>query len=346
MESEPIRANPDEPNRQHIIFRGIMLCFLFSIIIIGVIALVGIEAFAIDLPTEQTERQNVGGVPEDKSSAKVAEVKEILMIDEDIVLPSDGFRYVFKKMGEGFREAFTFNKIDKELLNVELINERAKEIAIISAQGEPLPEDVVENYNDRVDRAGRFVDLQTDANENIERRTEVREAIEQHKKLILDRIETQPSNTPLGMIISDFRQRISDIILNIDEQEVAEVRNTLPIIRQKQQNILLAEMVGDTEQIQKEIRELQEIDEKLNRLHLARLCTEPIKTLSLDTASDFVKLCPIAQIVEGELQDEIDRIDADLEAKRLLELERKLRLANNISDRGRSCSIYPSDPGC
>jgi len=269
---------------------------------------------------------------------KVAEVKEILMIDEDIVLPSDGFRYVFKKIGEGFREAFTFDKVDKELLNVELINERAKEIAIISAQGEPLPEDVVEDYNDRVDRAGRFVQLQTDANIDIERRTEIRTAIEDHKKLVLDLVETQPSNTPLGMIISDFRQRISQIILNIDEQEVAEVRNTLPIIRQKQMNIRMAEMIGDIEQIKKEIRELEEIDEKLNRLHLAKLCTEPIKTLTLDTASDFVKLCPLALVVEGELQGEIDRVDA--------ELERKMRLASNISDRGRSCSIYPSDPGC
>jgi hypothetical protein len=327
------------------IFRGIMLSFLFTIIIIGFIVLVGIEAFAIDLPTEQPTPRNDGGVPEDRSD-KVAEVKEILEIDEEIILPSDGFRYVFKKMGEGFREAFTFDKVDKELLNVELINERAKEIAIISAQGESLPEDVVENYNDRVDRAGRFVSLQTPENENIERRTEVREAIEQHKKLVLDRIETQPSNSPLGMVISDFRQRISNIILNIDEQEVSEVRNTLPIIRQKQMNIKLAEMVGDTEQIQKEIRELEEIDAKLNRLHLARLCTEPIRTLTLDTASDFVKLCPIAQVVEGELQDEIDRVDADIEERRLLELERKMRLASNISDRGRSCSIYPSDAGC
>jgi len=140
------------------------------------------------------------------------------------------------------------------------------------------------------------------------------------------------------MIINDFRQRISQIILNIDEQEVAEVRNTLPIIRQHQMNIRLAEMIGDVEQIQKEMRGLELIDEKLNRLHLAQLCSEPIRTLTLDAASDFVTLCPIAQLIEGELQDEIDRVD--------LELERKMRLANNISDRGRSCSIYPSDPGC
>lgn len=338
MESEQIQDSDESISSSHRVFRGIMLSFLFAIIIIGFIALSGIEAFAqFPEPVREPDFTRAGGVPEDRS-AKVAEVKEILMIDEDIVLPSDGFRYVFKKIGEGFREAFTFNPIDKEILNVELINERAKEIAVISAQGEPLPEDVVENYNDRVDRAGRFVQLQTDANVNIERRTEIRAAIEEHKKLVLDLVELEPSNTPLGMIISDFRQRISQIILNIDEQEVSEVRNTLPIIRQHQMNIRLAEMAGDVEQIQKEMRGLELIDEKLNRLHLAQLCSEPIRTLTIDTASDFVSLCPIAQIIEGELQDEIDRVD--------LELERKMRLANNISDRGRSCSIYPSDPGC
>jgi len=338
MESEPIHDSDESSSSSHRVFRGIMLSFLFSIIIIGLIALSGIGAFAqFPEPVREPDFTRMGGVPEDRS-AKVAEVKEILMIDENIVLPSDGFRYFFKKIGEGFREAFTFNPVDKELLNVELINERAKEIAVISAQGEPLPEDVVKDYNDRVDRAGRFVQLQTDANINIERRTEIRAAIEEHKKLVLDLVELEPSNTPLGMIISDFRQRISQIILNIDEQEVAEVRNTLPIIRQHQMNIRLAEMAGDVEQIRKEMRGLEEIDEKLNRLHLAQLCSEPIRTLTLDTASDFVTLCPIAQLIEGELQDEIDRVD--------LELERKMRLANNISDRGRSCSIYPSDPGC
>jgi hypothetical protein len=346
MESERIHDSDESSSSSHRVFRGIMLSFLFSIIIIGLIALVGIEAFAFQhiTPLNADERQ-MGGIPEDRS-AKVAEVKEILMIDEEIILPSDGFRYVFKKMGEGFREAFTFDKVDKEILNVELINERAKEIAVISAQGEPLPENVVQDYNDRVDRAGRFVQLQTDAHENIERRTEVRAAIEEHKKLVLDKIETEPSDTPFGMIISDFRQKISQIILNIDEQEVFEARNTLPAIRQHQMDIKMAEMVGDVEQIQKSMRELEIIDEKLNRLHMAQLCTEPIRTLTVDTATDFVALCPIAQFVEGQLQDEIDRVDAELEAKKLLELERKMRLASNISDRGRSCSIYPSDPGC
>jgi len=186
MESEPIQDSDESISSSHRVFRGIMLSFLFSLIIIGIIALYGIEAFAqFPEPVREPDFTRMGGVPEDRS-AKVAEVKEILMIDEDIVLPSDGFRYLFKKIGEGFREAFTFNPIDKEILNVELINERAKEIAIISAQGEPLPEDVVKNYNDRVDRAGRFVQLQTPANENIERRTEVRAAIEEHKKLVLD----------------------------------------------------------------------------------------------------------------------------------------------------------------
>ena len=111
-------------------------------------------------------------------------------------------------------------------------------------------------------------------------------------------------------------------------------------------DIKMAEMVGDVEQIRKSMRELEIIDEKLNRLHMAQLCTEPITTLTVDTATDFVALCPIARFVEGELQDEIDRVDAELEAKKLLELERKMRLASNISDRGRSCTAYPNDPGC
>jgi len=322
MESEH-NNQADTDRSSHRVFKGIMLSFLFSIIIIGLIVLTGLDVFAQNPPLPK--QAAVGGVPEDRS-AKVAEVKEILEIDEEIILPSDGFRYVFKKIGEGFREAFTFDKVDKEILNVELINERAKEIAIISAQGKPLPEDVVKDYNDRVDQASRFTQLQTDANENIERRTEVRSAIEEHKKFILDRIETEPSNTPLGMVIGDFRQRISNIILNIDEQEVSEVRNTLPIIREKQLAIKLHEMTGNVDEIKRIMADLEEIDEKLNRLHLAQLCTSPIRTLSLDTVSDIVKLCPLARMVEGELQDEIDQIDADLERRRQLELERQLRL--------------------
>lgn len=307
MESEQIQADSDEPISSHKLFRGIMLSFLFFIITIGFVS-----AFGFQHITPQEPRQfQTGGVPEDRSQ-RVAEVKEILKIDEDIILPSDGIQYFFKKVGEGFREAFEFDKVEKELLNVELINERAKEIAVISAQGEPIPADVLKNYNDRINRASRFVELQTDANENIERRTEIRAAIQEHRDNVLNLVETQPSNTPLGRIISDFRQRVADIIMNIDEQEVAEVRNTLPIIREKQLLIKRAEMTGDVDEIRRLMDELAEIDEKLNRLHLAKLCSSPIKTLSLNTATDIVQLCPIAAVVEGEIQDEIDRIDREL----------------------------------
>jgi len=63
MESEPIHDSDESSSSSHRVFRGIMLCFLFSIIIIGFIVLSGLEAFAIDLPTEQPVERQMGGVP-------------------------------------------------------------------------------------------------------------------------------------------------------------------------------------------------------------------------------------------------------------------------------------------
>ena len=63
-------------------------------------------------------------------------------------------------------------------------------------------------------------------------------------------------------------------------------------------------MAFDIDTINREMRELEEIDDKLNRLALARLCSEPIKTLSLNTFDDVVKLCPIAKLMENEIKDE------------------------------------------
>ena len=80
MESEQIHDSDESSSSTHRVFKGIMLSFLFLIIIIGLISLSGIEVFAFQhiIPLPVDERQ-MGGIPEDRS-AKVAEVKEILMI--------------------------------------------------------------------------------------------------------------------------------------------------------------------------------------------------------------------------------------------------------------------------
>ena len=288
MESEQIQAIPDGPIR-HKLFRGIMLSFLFSIIVIG-----SISAFA------------QGGFIE---PFKVQEVKEALEIEDNIVVPTDGFRYGIKLFREAVTEFFTFDRSDKEEFNVELINERAKEIALLDARGDEIPDSVVKSYGDRIDRAERFISLPTDANENIDTRTVVRSALEQHKIRFLDRIQAlqdQPSDSRLTKIVQEFEDRIESIVNRIDIDEVAIVRNTIPIVKQLQANIRLAEMVGDVDTIKREMAELEEIDDKLNRLHLASLCTSPIKTLSLTSFEDIQRQCPIAILIEDQIRDELE----------------------------------------
>jgi len=287
METEQIHANIDEPkSSSHKLFRGIMLSFLFSLIIFGYISAFGQE----------------GGVPEVRT--QVEEVKEVLEIDDEIVLPTDGFRYGIKKLGETIREIFTFDKENKERLNVELADERAKEMAVLSARGDEIPDTVIIDYKKRIDQASRLISLRTDQNEDIETRTAVRVALEEHLTEILNRLETDPSNTNLGRIISDFRQEVMMIIANIDQDEVEIVKNTIPIVQQKQANIKLAEMAGDVDQVKQEIAELEEIDDKLNRLHLAEFCTSRIKTLSITSFEDIQSNCPVAVVLEDEIRSE------------------------------------------
>lgn len=278
METEQIHANDEHKSSSHKLFRGIMLSFLFTLIIFGYIS-----AFA-QTPEEQ--------------------VKEVLEIDEDIVLPTDGLRYSFKKITETFREILTFDKENKEKLNIEIADERAKEMAVLSARGERIPNDVVIDYNKRIEQASRLISLRTDQNTDIETRSTVRAALEEHLTEILNKVETDPSNTNLGRIISDFRQEVMMIIANIDQEEVDIVKNTIPIVQQKQTNIKLAEMVGDAERVRQEVAELEEIDDKLNRLHLAEFCDRPIKTLSLTSFEDIKENCPMAEIIEDEIRTE------------------------------------------
>lgn len=288
MESEQIQAIPDGPIR-HKLFRGIMLSFLFSIIVIG-----SISAFA------------QGGFIE---PFKVQEVKEALEIEDNIVVPTDGFRYGIKLFREAVTEFFTFDRSDKEEFNVELINERAKEIALLDARGDEIPDSVVKSYGDRIDRAERFISLQTDDNESIDTRTVVRTALEQHKIRFLDKIEAlqdKPSDSILTRIVQEFGDRIESILDRIDQDEVAIVKNTITVVKQKQENIRLAEMVGDIDTIKREMAELEEIDDKLNRLHLASLCTSPIKTLSLTSFEDIQRQCPIAILIEDQIRDELE----------------------------------------
>jgi hypothetical protein len=284
-----IHASSYEPNRKHKLFRGIMLSFLFTIIIIGVASVFG------------------QGIPEDRSK-KVEDIKQVLEIDEDVVLPTDGIQYQFKLFRETLSEIFTFDKSDKEKLNVRIIDERAKEIAILEAKGENIPDNVVRNYSDRLTRAERFISLTSDDNENIDTRTVVRTALEEHKTRFIDkiqRLEEQPSNTVLTRVASDFGDRINDIVNRIDRDEVSIVKNTIPIVKQKQQNIKLAEIAGDVATIKKEIKELEEIDDKLNRLHLAKLCVRPIKTLSITSFDDVKRDCPFAILMEDEIREEL-----------------------------------------
>ncbi len=288
MEEKQIQAYPDEPIRQHKLFRGIMLSFLFSLIVIGSISAFGqgfIEPF------------------------KVQEVKEALEIDDNIIVPTDGFRYGIKLFREAVTEFFTFDKSDKEELNIRLIDERAKEFAILDARGDEIPDSVVKSYGDRIDRAERFISLPTDDNENIDTRTVVRSALEQHKIRFLDRIQAlqdQPSDSRLTKIVQEFEDRIESIVNRIDIDEVAIVRNTIPIVKQLQANIRLAEMVGDVDTIKREMAELEEIDDKLNRLHLASLCTSPIRTLSITSFEDVQRQCPIAILMEDQIRDELE----------------------------------------
>jgi len=289
MESEQIQANPDGPIR-HKLFRGIMLSFLFSLIIIGTISI----AYA------------QGGFIE---PFKVQEIKEALEIEDDIIVPTDGFRYGIKLFREAVTEFFTFDRSDKEELNIRLIDERAKEIAILDARGSEIPDSVVKNYGDRIDRAERFISLRTDDNESIDTRTVVRTALEQHKIRFLDKIEAlqdKPSDSVLTRIVQEFGDRIQSIVDKIDQDEVAIVKNTISVVKQKQENIRLAEIVGDVDTIKREMAELEEIDDKLNRLHLASLCTSPIKTLSLTSFEDIQRMCPIAVLIEDQIRDELE----------------------------------------
>ena len=307
METKQIQADSDEPIRQHILFNGIMLFFLFSLIAIGSMSLAFTAEFGIDGWKQINRNAFAQGVIE-PFRAQEDLVKEALEIDEDVVLPTDGFfQYGLKIFRESIAELFTFDSSDKEELNVRLIDERAKEIAILDARGEDIPDGVIKNYADRIDRAEKFISLTSDSNESIDTRTVVRTALELHKTRFLDRIEAlqdKPSDSVLSRVVSDFGDRIQSIIDRIDQDEIAIVKNTIPIIKQKQANIRIAEMAFDIDTINREMRELEEIDDKLNRLALARLCSEPIKTLSLNTFDDVVKLCPIAKLMENEIKDE------------------------------------------
>jgi hypothetical protein len=312
METEQIHAITDEPIRQHKLFRGIMLSFLFSIIIMGFVSAFGQgvpsgPSFFGDQIPERTF--NAGGIPQDRS-VRVAQVEQALEINEEVTIPSDGISYSFKRIGETIREIFTFDRSDKEELNIRIIDERAKEIALSDARGEQIPDDVVKDYSDRIDRAEKFITLTNDDNENIDTRTIVRTALEEHKTRFLDRIqalEDKPSNTILQRVVSQFGDRITSIVARIDMDEVNIVKNTIPIVKQKQANIKLAEIAGDIDRIRLEMKELEEIDDKLNRLHIAKLCNEPIKTLSLTTFRDIERICPVAALMEDEIKRELDR---------------------------------------
>lgn len=289
MEDKQIQADSNEPIREHKLFRGIMLSFLFSLIVIGSISAFGQGGFI--------------------EPFKVQEVKEALEIDDNIVVPTDGFRYGIKLFREAVTEFFTFDKSDKEELNIRLIDERAKEIALLDARGDEIPDSVVKSYGDRIDRAERFISLPTDNNENIDTRTVVRSALEQHKIRFLDKIEAlqdKPSDSILTRVVQEFGDRIESIVNRIDQDEVAIVRNTIPIVKQLQANIKLAEMVGDVDTVKREMAELEEIDDKLNRLHLASLCTSPIKTLSITSFEDIQSQCPLAILIEDQIRDELE----------------------------------------
>lgn len=289
MEDKLIQADSNEPIREHKLFRGIMLSFLFSLIIIGSISAFGQGGFI--------------------EPFKVQEVKEALEIDDDIIVPTDGFRYGIKLFREAVTEFFTFDKSDKEELNIRLIDERAKEIAILDARGDVIPDSVVKSYGDRIDRAERFITLQTDDNENIDTRTVVRSALEQHKIRFLDKIEAlqdKPSDSILTRVVQEFGDRIESIVNRIDQDEVAIVKNTIPIVKLIQSNIKLAEMVGDVDTVKRQMAELEEIDDKLNRLHLASLCTSPIKTLSITSFEDIQRQCPLAVLIEDQIRDELE----------------------------------------
>lgn len=290
MEEKQIQAYSDEPIRQHKLFKGIMLSFLFSLIVIGSISAFGQGFIEVE-------------------PFKVQEVKEALEIDDNIVVPTDGIRYGIKLFRESVTEFFTFDRSDKEEFNIKLIDERAKEIAILDARGDEIPDSVVKSYGDRIDRAERFISLPTDNIENIDTRTVVRSALEQHKIRFLDKIEAlqdKPSDSILTKVVQEFGDRIESIVDRIDQDEVAIVKNTIPVVKQKQANIKLAEMVGDVDTIKREMAELEEIDDKLNRLHLASLCTSPIKTLSITSFEDIQRQCPIAILVEDQIRDELE----------------------------------------
>lgn len=290
MESEQIHASIDEPKSSHKVFRGIMLSFLFILIAVGFYSAFGqgiIEPFQREI-----------------------QVKQTLEIDEDVITPGDGIRYQFKLIGETFTELFTFDKSEKERLNVRLIDERAKEMAILDAREQEVPESLVRNYSERIDRAERFVILPSDANENLDTREVVRSALEEHKIRFIDRINSlrdKPSNTVLDRVVDEFGDRITSIVARIDQDEVDLVKNTIPIIREKQQVIRSAEMNKDVELLQLKMKELEEIDDKLNRLHLSKLCKEPIRSLSLNTFEDVVRLCPIAKVMEDDIKKEFEQ---------------------------------------
>jgi len=307
MEDKLIQADSNEPIREHKLFRGIMLSFLFSLIVIGTMSLAFTAEFGID-GWKQINRNAFaqGGFIE---PFKVQEVKEALEIDDDIIVPTDGFQYGIKLFREAVTEFFTFDKSDRQELNIKLIDERAKEIAILDARGDEIPNSVVKSYGDRIDRAERFISLQTDDNENIDARTVVRSGLEVHKIRFLDKIQAlqdQSSESRLTMVVQEFGDRIVSIVSRIDIDEVAIVKNTIPIVKQLQVNIKLAEMVGDVDTVKREMAALEEIDDKLNRLHLASLCPSPIKTLAIATFEDIQLQCPIAVLIEEQIRDELE----------------------------------------
>jgi len=303
MDSKLIQSQnrDDIPPTQHRVFRGIMLGFLLSIIVAGSVSIVSAQ---VTTPG--------GGVPGSNPFVE-EQIREIFQVDvnEDVTLPTDGFSYALKRIGEGFTEFFTFDRIEKEKVNADLIDERAKEIAILDARGVDIPDDVVKNYSDRIQRAERFVHLQTTENDEIDARKVVRERLEAHKVLFLDKISAlsdQPSNTRLTQIVSEFGDKIDSIVMRIDADEVAIVKNTIPIIQERKMVLMVAEMQGDVELVKTIMADLEEIDDKLNRLHLADFCISPIKTLQIATFEDIAERCPLATLMEDEIRAEFDSL--------------------------------------
>jgi len=120
------------------------------VVISSLVMFSGHDNFLSKTDTEILLDTPISAFAEGEAIVEEAE-KEILEIEEDIILPTDGLSYTFKIIGEGFREFFTFDGAEKEKLNEELIEEREREIAILTLQGEQIPDTVVKDYKKRID---------------------------------------------------------------------------------------------------------------------------------------------------------------------------------------------------